>query len=205
LRRCDRPALGNADNLPRLHDESDLVRYEIVTALGGDGLVVVPTLVEGAEVPKAGDLPPALQPLFDLWNARKVTEDGWEDDARRLIGEISEASRLPIERIVHRCPSRRERIDPHADDAVAYPVQARRLAAAARHSWARRRRAARWRSRPWSRVDRRGPPRAMRHPSYTFAYRLWSKPHVPPPFGWHLTGARPGDAILFSHRCIGCA
>jgi TIR domain len=91
------PRWANADNLPRLHDENDMVRYEIVTALGGDRLTVVPTLIEGAEVPKAADLPAALQPLFAVWNARKVTEDGWEDDTRRLVGEISAESGLPIE------------------------------------------------------------------------------------------------------------
>jgi hypothetical protein len=56
------PRWANADNLPRLCDESGMMRYEIVTALGADGLTVVPTLVEGAEVPKAADLPAVLQP-----------------------------------------------------------------------------------------------------------------------------------------------
>jgi hypothetical protein len=88
------PRWANADNLPRLHDESDMVRHEIVTALVSEELTLVPTLVEGAEVRKVAVLPIALQPLFAVWNARRATEDGWEDDTRRLITEIADAGRL---------------------------------------------------------------------------------------------------------------
>jgi tetratricopeptide (TPR) repeat protein len=42
------------------------------------------------------DLPSELRPLFELWNAREVTEGGWEDDTRRLIAEIAAATRLPV-------------------------------------------------------------------------------------------------------------
>ncbi|HZL67005.1 MAG TPA: toll/interleukin-1 receptor domain-containing protein [Candidatus Limnocylindrales bacterium] len=90
------PRWANADNLPRLKDESDMVRHELVTALASDGLTLVPTLVEGAEVPKAATLPAVLRPLFDTWNARRVTEDGWEDDTRRLLAEIAQAARLSV-------------------------------------------------------------------------------------------------------------
>jgi TIR domain len=88
------PRWANADNLPRLHDEADMVRHELAKALDSNEVMLVPTLVEGAEVPKAPDLPPVLRPLFDTWNARRVTEEGWEDDTRRLIAEIGEASGL---------------------------------------------------------------------------------------------------------------
>ncbi|HTS51732.1 MAG TPA: tetratricopeptide repeat protein, partial [Burkholderiales bacterium] len=88
------PRWANADNLPRLHDEADMVRHELVKALASEELTVVPTLVEGAEVPKTADLPPVLRPLFDTWNARKVNEEAWEDDTRRLIAEIGGAARL---------------------------------------------------------------------------------------------------------------
>jgi hypothetical protein len=90
------PRWANADNLPRLQDDSDMVRHELVTALASDGLTLVPTLVEGAEVPKAATLPDVLRPLFDTWNARRVTEDGWEDDTRRLLAEIGQAARLSV-------------------------------------------------------------------------------------------------------------
>ena len=71
------PRWANADNLLRLEDESDTVRHELVTALASDGLTLVPTLVEGAEIPKAATLPAVLRPLFGTWNVRRVTEDGW--------------------------------------------------------------------------------------------------------------------------------
>ena len=40
-------------------------------------------------------MPQVLRPLF-AWNVRRVTENGWENDSRRLIGEIAAASRLPV-------------------------------------------------------------------------------------------------------------
>src|SRR5271166_5079932 len=97
------PRWANADNLPRLHNDGDMVRHELVAALASDGLTMVPTLVEGADIPKAATLPTELLPLFDTWNARRVTEDGWEDDTRRLIAEIAEAARLSVGPILTRC------------------------------------------------------------------------------------------------------
>jgi tetratricopeptide (TPR) repeat protein len=87
------PRWANADNLARLHDESDMVRHELVNALTSPELTLVPTLVEGANVPNTADLPPALQPLLG-WRALPVTEEGWEDDTRRLIADIEKAAKL---------------------------------------------------------------------------------------------------------------
>jgi tetratricopeptide (TPR) repeat protein len=87
------PRWANTDNLPRLRDEDDMVRHELVNALAGKGVTLVPTLVEGAKVPKTADLPPELKPLFQ-WNALPLTEEGWEDDTRRLIAEIEKAAQL---------------------------------------------------------------------------------------------------------------
>lgn len=42
-------------------------------------------------------LPEPLQPLFREWNVRTITENGWEDDIRRLIQEIGEATALPVQ------------------------------------------------------------------------------------------------------------
>ena len=80
-----------------------MVRHELVTALASDELTLVPTLVEGPRVPPAADLPDVLRPLFELWNAREVTEDGWEDDTRRLIAEIAEATGLAVGPTSTRC------------------------------------------------------------------------------------------------------
>ena len=88
------PRWANAENLPRLHDDGDMVRHELVTALTSDEVTLVPTLVEGAEVPKAADLPPSCCGRCSTRGTlADVTEDGWEDDTRRLIAEIAEASR----------------------------------------------------------------------------------------------------------------
>ena len=92
------PRWANAENLPRLHDEGDMVRHELVTALGSEGIALVPTLVEGLKVEDVptNKLPSELRPLFDDWNAREVTESGWEDDTRRLIAEIAGATGLAM-------------------------------------------------------------------------------------------------------------
>src|SRR3954464_11531870 len=42
---------ANAANLARLHDDGDLVRHELTGALASSEIALVPTLVEGAEVP----------------------------------------------------------------------------------------------------------------------------------------------------------
>ncbi|MBK6971830.1 MAG: toll/interleukin-1 receptor domain-containing protein [Sterolibacteriaceae bacterium] len=90
------PRWADASNLPRLHDAGDMVRHELVTALASDAITLVPTLVEGAELPKTAALPAELRPLFEVWNARRVTEDGWEDGIRRLIAEIAQAACLVV-------------------------------------------------------------------------------------------------------------
>jgi TIR domain len=95
------PRWANADNLARLQDEADMVRHELVTALASEDLKLVPTLVEGAEVPKVPDLPAVLRPLFEAWNARRVTEDGWEDDTRRLIADERHLQRVLDEYVAY--------------------------------------------------------------------------------------------------------
>ena len=92
------PRWANAENLPRLEDKGDMVRHELVTALGSDAITLVPTLVEGAKVEHVptDKLPIELRPLFEDWNAREITEDGWEDDTRRLIAEIAQATSLVV-------------------------------------------------------------------------------------------------------------
>lgn len=85
LRWCD------ATNGPRLADEHDMVRHELVTALAHSeqGLTIILTLVEGAKVPKKADLPAELHDLLE-WNPYPLSEEGWEDDVRRLIGAAAE-------------------------------------------------------------------------------------------------------------------
>ena len=93
------PRWADATNLPRLHQNEDMVRHELVTALASEAITLVPTLVENASVPRGllEQLPEPLQPLFREWNIRTITEDGWEDDIRRLIREIGEATALTVQ------------------------------------------------------------------------------------------------------------
>jgi len=44
--------------------------------------------------PLVAHLPPLVRPLMETWNVLRVTEEGWEDDTRRLIGELSTATGL---------------------------------------------------------------------------------------------------------------
>jgi hypothetical protein len=87
------PRWANPENLRRLHDEGDMVRHELVTALASPDLSLVPTLIEGAEVPKATDLPPCCG-RWSRCGMPAASEDGWEDATRRLIAEVAEAARL---------------------------------------------------------------------------------------------------------------
>lgn len=73
-----------------------MVRHELLTALASDGPTMLPTLVEGARLPDVKAPSPGLQPLFDTWNACEVTENGWEDNTRRLIADIAKATSLPV-------------------------------------------------------------------------------------------------------------
>jgi tetratricopeptide (TPR) repeat protein len=93
------PRWADATNLPRLHESGDMVRHELMTALASEAITMVPTLVENASLPgeQVKQLPEPLQPLFREWNVRTITENGWEDDIRRLIQEIGEATALPVQ------------------------------------------------------------------------------------------------------------
>ncbi len=110
------PRWANAENLPRLADPGDMVRHELLTALSHDSLTMVPTLVEGLKVHDvpADRLPSELLPLFQVWNVRCVTEDGWESDTRRLIEEIAEAGGLAVgadlDRLLRDAGAARQRI-----------------------------------------------------------------------------------------------
>ncbi|MBL8419422.1 MAG: TIR domain-containing protein [Dechloromonas sp.] len=81
------------DNGPRLWQDGDLVRHELLTALAlsAKGLTLIPTLVEGAGVPPRDRLPEELRELLE-WNAYPLSEEGWEDDVRRLLAAVSASS-----------------------------------------------------------------------------------------------------------------
>lgn len=76
----------DADGRRRIDDPGDYVRREIETALTA-GVVVVPTLVQGASMPRADELPPTLEPLVRR-HGITLGDAGWRDDVARLIRQL---------------------------------------------------------------------------------------------------------------------
>ncbi len=72
------------DGRRRLDDPADFVRLEIVSGLARSGLRVIPVRVEGAQMPRAEELPPDLKPLARR-NALELSHSRWDYDVSRLI------------------------------------------------------------------------------------------------------------------------
>ena len=53
------------------------------------GVEIIPVLVGGARMPHADDLPPSIRDL-PRQQAVRLTDEGWEDDVRRLIGRLAQ-------------------------------------------------------------------------------------------------------------------
>jgi formylglycine-generating enzyme required for sulfatase activity len=72
----------------RLDDPGDFVRIEIETGLKRDGTIVVPVLVDGASMPKAGNLPDSVRELA-FKNAAAVRDDpDFHTDMTRLVNGL---------------------------------------------------------------------------------------------------------------------
>lgn len=76
----------------RLDKPSDWVRVEIRTALDRPDTRVIPTLVQGAHMPRSDDLPPELQKLAHR-NAFEIRDSRWRADVQRLIADLEELAR----------------------------------------------------------------------------------------------------------------
>lgn len=76
----------------RLDKPNDWVRVEIQTALERPDTRVIPTLVQGAEMPSSDDLPPSLQRLSHR-NAFEIRDSRWRSDVQRLIADLEELAR----------------------------------------------------------------------------------------------------------------
>ena len=74
------------DGNRRLDDPKDLARQEIETALKR-GVRVIPTLVRGAELPDAEELPESLRPLLDR-HAFRLSHAGFHDELDSLITRL---------------------------------------------------------------------------------------------------------------------
>ena len=75
-------SVTNRNGARRLDDPDDHVRREIVEALGRS-VRLVPILVEGADMPRAAELPKPLEPLA-IRNAFALNDEEWESDVERL-------------------------------------------------------------------------------------------------------------------------
>lgn len=76
----------------RLAKDDDLVRVEIATALER-GIRVIPVLLEGAKMPRAGDLPSSLARLTHR-NAFEIRDTHFDLDVAQLLDELSSKSAL---------------------------------------------------------------------------------------------------------------
>ena len=124
----------------RLDNPEDFVRMEIGTALRRD-IRVIPVLVDGALMPRLTDLPDDLKALVRR-NALRISDTGFEDDCRRLVGAIEQVleknaaerrEREEKERLGHEPqaqppspvapPAKSEAADPSAETLnVVYPL-----------------------------------------------------------------------------------
>jgi hypothetical protein len=77
---------ADSDGHRRLDNPDDFVRREIESALA-HGVVVVPATVQGAEIPRAEELPPTLAPLTEH-QGFELSDTGWHDDVNRLIRRL---------------------------------------------------------------------------------------------------------------------
>lgn len=83
----------DANGHRRLDDPNDWVRVEAETALSINGLQVVPVLINGAQMPRASDLPPSLRPLVHR-NAAIIRRDpDFRDDVGRLANALRASMR----------------------------------------------------------------------------------------------------------------
>jgi len=76
----------------RLAKEDDLVRVEIATALDR-GIRVIPVLLEGAKMPRAGDLPSSLAKLAHR-NAVEIRDTRFDQDVAQLLDDLASHSVL---------------------------------------------------------------------------------------------------------------
>lgn len=79
-------AAGDGER-PRLFDSDDHLAAEIQAALENK-LVVIPVLVQGAQMPREEELPPKLK-LLTRRNAVSLTDEGWKADTTRLANILA--------------------------------------------------------------------------------------------------------------------
>jgi hypothetical protein len=78
---------GDVNGRRRLDDPNDLVRIEIEAALARQ-VRVIPVVVDGANLPKASELPESLKPLARR-QGMEISDDRFDSDVDRLIRALS--------------------------------------------------------------------------------------------------------------------
>ncbi len=76
----------------RLREPGDLVHHEIQTSLGR-GIRILPVLINGADMPRPGDLPDTITELASR-NAVELRHARFEDDFRNLVKAIDPEAAL---------------------------------------------------------------------------------------------------------------
>lgn len=74
---------------PRLYDEDDYVRMELLATIE-NGVPIVPILLNRNSVPSARDLPDVLRPITKL-EAFEIRRDRWIDDVSALLKKLNSA------------------------------------------------------------------------------------------------------------------
>jgi hypothetical protein len=82
---------ADADGRPRIQDPNDFVRLELESALTRD-VFVIPTCVQGVDVPPANTLPAGLAPLAGR-QGTELHDAAWRDDVNRLIRRLESLAR----------------------------------------------------------------------------------------------------------------
>jgi hypothetical protein len=76
----------------RIDEPDDFVRLEIESALSSPRVRVVPVLVEGAQMPRAADLPESIRGLARI-NAIELSDRRWTADLERLAALVERIGR----------------------------------------------------------------------------------------------------------------
>lgn len=92
----------------RLDDPRDYVRQEVGAALRREDVLVIPVLVEGAQMPGPDDLPEDLAPLAER-NALVMSDIRWDDDMNHLVEALQRVVRPPGKKRTVVKPRERER------------------------------------------------------------------------------------------------
>jgi hypothetical protein len=79
------------DGPPRLHKEDDHVRIEVATALSMNDLLVIPVIVEDADMPESKDLPESLRRLSTLNGSEVRFDPDFKSDMEKLISAIKKS------------------------------------------------------------------------------------------------------------------